>query len=174
MDSVPRIASIPSPRRCASTKLGRCLNGTPQIRLNAFWVAPVMPMPASSEPITPTVRPTPLPVSDFNLSSVADDRELPEGAVEDPLLLAGVALEHEAEHGDEHEQQREQRNEAVVGDQSGELPGLVVAELLDHGGEEADSRASLLAQVERVQAVGEAHRTSTGRARAPSSAERAQ
>ncbi len=52
--------------------------------------------------------------------------------------VLGSAFEHEAEHRDEHEQQREQRDEAVVGDQRRELAGLVVAELLDHRGGEAE------------------------------------
>ena len=79
-------------------KLGRCLKGTFQMRLKAFWVAPVTPMPASSEPTTPIARPMALPVSECSFELVADERELPERAVEDLLLLAGVALQHEAEH----------------------------------------------------------------------------
>ncbi len=114
-------------------------------------------MPANSEPTTPIARRHAAAGERVQLELIADDRKLPERAVEDPLLLAGVALQDEAEDRHEHEQQREQRDEAVVGDQRGELSGLVVAELLDHGRDEADPRAPLLAAVERAQAVGDAH-----------------
>ena len=70
---------------------------------------------------------------------------------------AGVALKHETEHRHEHQQQREQRDEAVVGDQRGKLSRLIVAELLDHRGDEAEAGALLLAAIERAQAIGEAH-----------------
>ena len=62
----------------------------------------------------------------MQLELVAQDRELPEGAVEDFLLQVGIALQHEAEHGDEHQQQGEEGDEAVVGDQRRELAGLIV------------------------------------------------
>ena len=78
--------------------------------------------------------------------------------VEDPFLVARVALQHEAEHGDEHEQQREQGDESVVGDQGGQLPRLIVTELLDDRRDEGQPAAALLAAVEVVEAVGEAHR----------------
>ena len=91
---------------------------------------------------------------------IADQRELPERAFEDALALVRVALQHEAEHGHEHEQQREQREKAVEGDQPGELARAVVAELLDHRGDETDARPALLCTVELAQAIAEAHRHS--------------
>ena len=72
-------------------------------------------------------------------------------------LCLGSAFEHEAEHRDQHQQQREQRGEAVVGDQRGQLPGLIVAELLDHRRAEAQRRVTLLEAVDRVQALADAH-----------------
>ena len=56
-------------------------------------------------------------------------RKLTEGGVDDPMLEAGSAVEHVAEHGHEHEQQREEREEPVVGDRCREVPGPVVAVL---------------------------------------------
>ena len=107
---------------------------------------------------TPIASATPLPVSELHLQlGGADDRKLAERAVEDALLLLGITLQHVAEHGHEHQQQREQRHEAVVGDQRRELAGLVVAELLDHRGDEAQAPAALLVAVEGVEAVGEGH-----------------
>ena len=50
------------------------------------------------------------------------------------------------------------RDERIVGDQRGQLAGLIFLELLDDPGDEAQARASLLAAVERVKAIGEAHR----------------
>ena len=95
---------------------------------------------------------------DVALQLIADDRELAERRVQDFGLVLRVAFEHEAEHGHEQQQQREQRGEAVVGDQRRELPGAVVAELLDHRRGKAQPRAALLDAVERLEAVGEAHR----------------
>ena len=48
-------------------KLGRRLWGMYQTWLNAFWVAPVMPRPASSEPIRPIASARPLPLSEWTL-----------------------------------------------------------------------------------------------------------
>ena len=59
---------MPRPRRREERKLGRFLWGTSQMRLNAFCVAPVMPMPASSEPTMPIASATPLPFSACSLS----------------------------------------------------------------------------------------------------------
>src|SRR5206468_11771002 len=77
----------------------------------------------------------------MQLELIAEDRKLPERAVEDPLLLAWVSLQDEAEHRDEHEQQGEQRDEGPVGDERRELTGLVVDELLHDGRQEGDTRA---------------------------------
>ena len=117
---------------------------------------------------------------DVALQLIADDRELAERRVQDFGLVLRVAFEHEAEHGHEQQQQREQRGEAVVGDQRRELPGAVVAELLDHRRGKAQPRAALLDAVERLEAVVEAHRrrpawsrSPPGRALAPATAARA-
>ena len=93
----------------------------------------------------------------MQLELVADDRELAERAVEDLLAQFVVALQNESEDGDEHQQQREQRDEAVVGDQCGELPRLVFAELLYHRRHEAHAARLLLTAVEALEGVGDAH-----------------
>ena len=149
---------MPRPRSRECRKSGRCLYGTAQMRLNAFWVALVMPSPASSASTMPITSAAVLPVSECTFFELGvHDRQLPECAAEDLVLLDGVALEDEAEDRHEYQQQREQRDERVVGDQRGELTGLVVAELLDHADEEAESWAALLAAIERLEMVGEAH-----------------
>ena len=45
------------------------------------------------------------------------------------VCSARVVPEHDVQHRDQDEQQREERGEGVVGDQRGEVPGLVVLEL---------------------------------------------
>ena len=126
----------------------------------AFWVAPTIAEAAEQQADDADRQRAGAAFQrmDVALQLVADDRELAERRVQDAGLVLRVAFEHEAEHGHEHEQQREQRDEAVVGDQRRELPGAVVAELLDHRGGKAQPRVALLDAVERVEAVGEAHR----------------
>jgi hypothetical protein len=82
---------------------------------------------------------------------VADDGELRDRGVDDPLLERAVALDHHGDDRDEHEQQREQREEAVVRDQRREVPGAVVAELLDDGEREREPRTRLLRAVDLVE-----------------------
>ncbi len=67
--------------------------------------------------------------------------------MQQPLLEGGVVAEQEAEHRDEDEQQREQGEEAVPGQQGGEVAALVVAELLEHGEQEAEPAVPLLVAV---------------------------
>jgi hypothetical protein len=52
-----------------------------------------------------------------------------------------------AEHGDQHQQQRQKGEEAVVGQQGGEVAALVVAELLHHREGDADPGVLLLKAV---------------------------
>ena len=80
----------------------------------------------------------------------ADDRELGERRVDQPVLEAGIPLQHEAEDGHEQEQQREQRQEPVVGDQRRQVGALVVAELVDHREGEAQPAVTALVGVYRV------------------------
>ena len=96
------------------------------MRLNAFCAALVMPMPASSEPTMPIASADAAAFERVQFELVAEDRELPERAVHDFFLVAWMPCRHEAEDRHEHEQQREDRDEGVVGDQRGQLPGLVV------------------------------------------------
>ncbi len=124
------------------------------------------PRPASSRP----TRRSPgaaLPFSEWSCAADRDDRELAERRSKHAGFWSPRSpSQHEAEHRHQHEQQREQRDEAVVGDQRRELAGLVVAELLDHRGGEAEPRVALLDAIQRLQAVGEAHWEGGLRARA--------
>jgi hypothetical protein len=63
---------------------------------------------------------------------VPDDRELGQRAVDELLLQRLVAGKREPEHGGEDQQQREEGEEPVVGDEGGEVPALVVGELVHH------------------------------------------
>jgi len=67
------------------------------------------------------------------LQLVAHQRDLLERRVQHRLLGSGVAVENEAQDRHKHHEQRKQREEAVVGDERGEVAALVVAELLDDG-----------------------------------------
>ena len=58
-------------------------------------------------------------------------------------------MEEEAEDGDEHEQEREDRQEAVIGDQGGEVAAPIIAVLLDHSEDEGRGRVPLLASDRR-------------------------
>src|SRR5205085_4200586 len=53
--------------------------------------------------------------------------------------------------GEEHQQQREQREEGVVGDQRGEVAGLVIAELLDDAVGNRRPRVRLLEPIDSPQ-----------------------
>ena len=57
---------------------------------------------------------------------------------------AGLPLSIDVQHRGQHQQQREERDEAVVGDESGEVPCLVVAELLPDRDREGQPRLPLL------------------------------
>ena len=59
---------MPRLRRRECRKSGRCLYGTAQMRLSAFWVALVMPMPASSARTMPITSAAVLPVSECSFS----------------------------------------------------------------------------------------------------------
>jgi hypothetical protein len=59
-----------------------------------------------------------------------------------------VAAEQEAERGDQDQQQRKQGEEAVPGQQGGEVAALVVAELLDHSKQEPEPAMPLLVAVD--------------------------
>ncbi len=131
---------MPRLRRRECRKSGRCLKGTLQMRLKRV-LGRVGDAHAGEQREHDADHERGGAAGErVQFELVADDRNLPERAVEDLVLLAGVALQHEAEDRDEHEQQREQRDERVVGDQRGELAGLVVAELLDDRREEAERR----------------------------------
>ena len=77
-----------------------------------------------------------------------DDREVGQRRVDDALLEVGIVAKDHAQDGHEHEQQGEQREEPVVGDQGGQVPRLVVTELLDHREGERDRRMPLLERVD--------------------------
>ena len=78
---------------------------------------------------------------------VADDRELAQRRVEDPLLQVRVVLQHEAEHRRQQEQQREERQKAVERDQRGQVRTLVLEELVDHRNGEPGPTVSPLVPV---------------------------
>ena len=63
---------------------------------------------------------------------VADDRELAQRRVEDPLLEVAVVLEQEPKHRRQQEEQREERQETVERDQRRQEGTLVFEELVDH------------------------------------------
>ena len=79
---------------------------------------------------------------------VADDRELAQRRVEDPLLQVAVVLEQEPEQRRQQEQQREERQEAVERDQRRQIRTLVLEELVDHREGEPGPTMSPLVPVE--------------------------
>ena len=85
------------------------------------------------------------------LELIADDRELGQGGVQHSLLQGGVAAEQEAERGDQDEQQGKQGEEAVPGQQGGEVAALVVAELLHHREQEPEPTVPLLVAVDAAE-----------------------
>jgi hypothetical protein len=120
----------------------------------ADWAASATPSPPPQGQGQPDDqgRPTaPQPaLADRPADLVADHRELGHRRVDDALAQVGVALEHEPDHGHGHQQQREQREEPVVGQQRGPLPGLVLPVLLDHGHREGQPPVPLLDVVDRL------------------------
>jgi hypothetical protein len=92
---------------------------------------------------------------------VADDGELAQRRVDQPLLQLRVAGEHVAQDRGAQQQQPEQRDERVVGDQRGQVGAGVVDVLVDDGDREARDRVPAL---QPVQSVGEGHRRSAPRA----------
>ena len=67
---------------------------------------------------------------------------------------ARVAAQDHPEHGREHHEQREQREERVVGDERGEVPRLVLAELLRDGEGEPQPRVPALVLVDPFEDFG--------------------
>lgn len=88
---------------------------------------------------------------------VADDGELTEHRVLDRRLRAVIALQDEAQHRRHHEQQRKQREEAVVGDERGQAPGLVVAELAHDRHRQRERAVALLEEVEGPHRAQDVH-----------------
>jgi hypothetical protein len=89
----------------------------------------------------------------------AEDGELGQGRVQHLLLQGWVVAEEVAEHGDQDQQQRQEGEEAVVGEQGGEVAALVVAELLHHRERDADPGVLLLVAVDAPQRLfGRVHR----------------
>ena len=79
---------------------------------------------------------------------LADDGELTEGRVEDPVPEIGVIVEHEAEDRREQQQQREQRQEAVVRDERRKVHPLVVEELVADSQRKPDHRVAALERID--------------------------
>jgi hypothetical protein len=79
---------------------------------------------------------------------VADDRELAQRRVEDPLLEVAVLFEHEAEYRRQQEEQRKERQETIKGDQRGQIRALVLEELVDDGDRKPGPAVSPLVPVD--------------------------
>jgi len=109
------------------------------MRLKAFCVVLVKPRPASSEPTIADHESDGAAFQRVEFQLVAEDRELPERAVEDALLLARVPCSTNPSTVTITSSSGKIEDEGVVGDQRGELPGLVIAELLEHRGDEAQA-----------------------------------
>lgn len=82
---------------------------------------------------------------------VPEDRELTERRTQHLRLQPGVAVQGEAEDGDQQQEHREEREEAVVGDQRGQVRALVLDELVDHGDGVARPPVAALIAVESAQ-----------------------
>ena len=82
--------------------------------------------------------------------SAADHRVLRERRVQQVGAQLGVVLQRHVQDRDEDQQQREHREERVVGDERGEVPGLVVLELLPDRHRERQRRPPLLEVVDRA------------------------
>ena len=99
----------------------------------------------------------------------ADDRKVGERGVEQVVTQRRVVVEEEAEDRDEHEQEREDRQEAVIGDQGGEVAAPIIAVLLDHSEDEGRRRVPLLPFVHAVDdLVDQLHRGRIPPSTAPS------
>src|ERR1700733_13493060 len=73
------------------------------------------------------------------------------------MLHLRVCVQHEPEDRREHEQQREDREERVVRDQRGQVAGLVVGELPDHGHGDRPAGVRLLEAVEPPNRAEQVH-----------------
>ena len=131
---------------------GRRNMGTPHTVFSAFCAALATPRAPRKVRMMPMTRAGPVCIQPVHvvLQLRADHRELAERGVEHLVLEGGVAAQHDVQHGDQHQQQREQRGETVVGDQRGQVAGLVVAELLPHRDREGQPGPVLLGLVHPV------------------------
>ena len=82
---------------------------------------------------------------------VPDHGEVSQGGVHDAVPKATVSPKDQPEDTDEREQQREHREESVVGDERGQVAGLVVTELLEHREGEGQPVLSLLEVIEAIE-----------------------
>ena len=95
----------------------------------------------------------------FCSSLGAEDGEFGQGRVQHLLLQGPVVAEEVAEQGDQDQQQGQEGEEAVVGQQGGEVAALVVAELLHHCEGHAGPGVLLLVAVDAPQHLfGRVHR----------------
>jgi hypothetical protein len=107
----------------------------------------------------PIASATPLPLSECSLSWSPMSGIRPSAPSRIFCLSPGLPCRMKPRMVTKDQQQREQRDERVVGDQRGQLAGLIFLELLDNSGDEAQARASLLAAIEGLKAIREAHRS---------------
>ena len=157
MNRVPSETSSSQPAQPGLEEVGPVLERAPPRRgQRRSGPRRSRPGPASSEVTSPMTSAVTLPCSPPTWSWLPMIGNWP-GPSPGPLAGARVALEDEAEHGHEDQQQREEREERVIGDQRGQAPALVVAELLDHGHRHRQPRAALLEAVKGPERAHEVH-----------------
>ncbi len=152
MNPMATVSSSAKDQTCDMGKPGRLWRGIPQTSQSAFCIALATPRAPNSRKMAPMMRGRPVPGIDpsCGLDLLADHRVLRERRVRQGLLQRRVVLEHDIQDRGQHQQQREDRDEAVVRDQRGQVPGLVVVELLPDRDRERQRRLSLLEGVGRV------------------------
>ena len=142
MNPMQTVSSSARDQTCDMGKPGRLLREMPQTSQSAFCIALATPRAPNSRKMAPMTRGRPVPGIDPScvVDLLADHRVLREGRVRQGLLQRRVVLEHDIQDRGQHEQQREDRDEAVVGDERGQVPRLVVVELLPDRDRESQHR----------------------------------